>query len=57
MTQAKNVSEFTVIELKALAFDAVCAIEANQRSLNIINEELKKRASETPVEEPKPEAS
>lgn len=43
MSQAKNISELSVIELKAAAYDHLANIEASNRSLEFINAEIKKR--------------
>ena len=40
----KDVSEFTVIELKALAFDLMKQIQFSQNQLGIIEQELIRRA-------------
>ena len=39
----KNISELSIIELKAMAYDHLASIEASQRSIQLINAELLKR--------------
>lgn len=39
----KPLSEFTVTELKAIAYDQMAQIELSQRNLQTINQELSKR--------------
>lgn len=46
----KTIKEYTVIELKAIAYDAISRIERAQIEIKAINEELVLRQQETPVE-------
>ena len=43
MSQAKNISEMSVTELKALAYDHVFNIQNSQNSLNLITAEIDKK--------------
>ncbi len=43
-----------LLELKAGVYDRVNLIEKTQQEINIINEEIKKIESQSPVEEVKP---
>ena len=52
----KSIEQFTEVELKALAYDHLAAIERSQMTIKMINEELAKRAQVVPqkaTEEPK----
>lgn len=49
----KQLSEMTLIELKALAYDQIQNIEIAQNNLRFINEEIQKRSQ--PQEEVEPE--
>ena len=47
----KPITEYTDVELKALAFEQIQQIEMSQNNLKAINQELQKRAQrETPRE-------
>lgn len=48
----KQVSEFTDIELKAIAYETVIALEQNKANLQAIQQELQRRAELAPVQEP-----
>lgn len=41
--EQKKIEDYSVIELKALAYDSLAIIEAQQANIKFINEELKKR--------------
>jgi len=42
----KQLSEMTLIELKALAYDQISVLERSQQNLQIINAEIEKRMQE-----------
>lgn len=41
-----DITQMSVIELKALAFDTLVTIETNQKNLQIINQEIQKKLNE-----------
>ena len=45
----KTIKDFTVVELKSMAYDALATIEQAQANIKAINQELAERAKETPV--------
>lgn len=44
----KQLSDLTVIELKALAYDQLAQLELSQNNLKILNQELSKRLNSNP---------
>lgn len=40
----RKIEDYSTTELKALAYDSLATIEAQQANIKFINEELKKRA-------------
>jgi hypothetical protein len=42
--QPKTIQDYSTTELKALVYDSLVTIEANQANIKFINEELKKRS-------------
>lgn len=44
----KQLSDFTVVELKALAYDQMAQLELCQNNLRVINQELSRRLNPTP---------
>ncbi len=47
----KQITEYSEIELKAMAYDQMATIERAQANFKIINEELTKRTVATPAPE------
>jgi len=47
-----NISEMSIVELKALAYDHLANIQNSQNSLALINQEIEKKSKEK-KEEPK----
>lgn len=50
-----NVEQLSTVELKALAYDQLAQIEAAQRNLKIINDQLVKKQDEQQVIQDQPE--
>lgn len=48
----KQINEYTIDELKVLAYDAISTIEMCQANLKVISEQIQK-LSQLPKEEPK----
>jgi|TARA_R110000868_G_scaffold238378_1_gene492882 hypothetical protein len=44
----KQISEFTEVELKAIAYDELAKLQSAQSNLRAINEELAKRNQQAP---------
>lgn len=51
----KQLNEYSITELKAIAYDQLTSIERSQQVLRTINEELNRRAQMPPVKENKDE--
>lgn len=49
MEQQKTIKDFSVVELKALAYDEIVKVEQAQNNIKVINQELIAR-SQPPVE-------
>lgn len=47
----KTIKEYTIIELKALAYDNIAQMEALQANIRLIHEEIASRASKEPLPE------
>lgn len=45
--EQKSISEFTLVELKALAYDQMAQIELSQNNLKIINQEFSRRLNDS----------
>jgi len=44
--EQKNITEYNIIELKAIAYDQIVAIEQAQTNLRLINQELQRKNQE-----------
>lgn len=44
----KTLTDLTVVELKALAYDQMAQLELSQNNLRVINQELNRRANSNP---------
>lgn len=49
MEQQKTIKDFSIVELKALAYDEIVKMEQAQNNIKVINQELVAR-SQPPVE-------
>jgi outer membrane protein TolC len=50
----KTLTDLTVVELKALAYDQMAQLELAQNNLRIINQELNRRINSVPQSGPPP---
>jgi hypothetical protein len=48
----RQISELSVVELKALAYDQMAQLQQCQNNINVINQELAKRLSPQPQQSP-----
>ncbi len=53
----KTLQDLTVLELKAVAYDAISTLEKTQNNLKLINQELGRRQAPQPLAEKQPEVT